>query len=981
MKSTAFENWKVRTADHDDSYLLERLAPIGISDRYNWFQLHAHEESGHCYFEADPVGHIDIYYPSALSFSLQGFFQQTRNKKDEIFIPTTRKRRRKGFEVIDGDDAKYKLPKGSSAVLWIGHNMLRRIRRKDEIPMIVVTEGEFKTALGDRLGLPILGIGGIGSFGVKDQEHFLVELLHIARECGTLRLCLLFDSDLFELGTGIENGGDPAGRPRGTFLSAARRFKERCQLAGLDSYIAWPRPGDKKLGLDDLVIDVIGEAPEQLMKLESYADLDAMAAYHYSDHCRTHFVADIAKRMGWDLQQIFIPPESEKKLTKAQQIKRQLTWHDLQPAVKWLADGRRIMRQLEKSVVATGKESKHFICLKLGDYSDHQLRGLFHLDSPINFWNKHRERLKEWDSFKWGKDTYNIVNGEPVLEDLDTSISLENHGGQLYSRGAQGKRLVGTFTFDAKWHLVGKREGYILETTDGRGLQKTVLLPSAELANIHAFKTKMLENGLIWLGSPQEHMTAVMGAMMDVPEAQSIDTLGWQPDQKLWLWNNGAFDGETFHKTDEMGFVNVKDDFYFIPGASKMFQHDDGFAPNRYLSHVGDKGTGSWERWFSVAGAVYGVDRTVIAMAFVSATLFADIIRERLSFFPILFLFGLPQMGKSTFATSCLSFFGKPLPRVNMEAGTTTIVGLQRVMARFRNVPAHLDEVSNRVKPELLDQMKNIFDGVSGTQGVKMPGTETRTYPILATAVASGQHMPGGDPALVRRCIIVEFPKRPAPSLVEKMNMDTLRSMEHLGLTDLIHQLLRHRGRIEQLWSMTFTRFYKSMLDQVNIRAEKDAKWAAITDSVLQSHASLFTPLAILAPMIEGGKLIDEASIVAIAIDLLPLHGEASGSTDECETFWLYLQLARAKYYIKGEGRDYLVEDDKLYIRFRRCHTAYQRVATKELGAHFLPEASMKSVLKQSAAYIGKEKRRLYTNGVQLEVEVFDLTKIEFTED
>jgi len=969
-------------ADHDDTYLHERLDPIGITDRYNWFDYKL--DRHHPYFQPDDSGHIEIFYPSATSRLLQGFYKQTRNKKDEIFTPISRTRYRPGEEPPgkDGKPTKYKLPYGSKSALWIGPVMLRRIREKVQMPLIILTEGEFKTAVGDRHGLPILGIGGVQNFGEQETERFLSELLHVTRQCGVMRLCLLFDSDLFDLGSGIEPGGDPAGRPRGTFFSAAKRFKERCQLAGLDAYIAWPRPGDKKHGLDDLVLDTIGPAPAELLKLESYEMVGEMAVFHWTDHCRTGFAASIATAMGWDLEQIYTPPEGEKKVSKAKQLKSAIGWHALQPSIAWMAAGRRLMRELERLVAGIGGESKHFVCHKIALMSDHQIRGLWALDSPTRFWERHRETLKGWESFKWGRDTYNIVAGEAKLEDLDTSINLENHGGQLYSRSAQGgKRLVGTFTFQAQWHLVGKREGYILETTDSRGHQKTVMLPSTELANIHAFKTRMLEHGLIWLGSPQEHMTAVMEAMIDVPEAQSIDVLGWQPEQKVWLWNNGAFDGNGYRAANEMGFVEVGDDFYFIPGASSMYKHDEGFAPNRFLAHAADKSITSWEKWFSAAAPVYGVDRAMIAMAFVTATVFCDFIREKLSFFPILFLFGLPQMGKSTFATSCLSFFGKPLPRVNMEAGTTTIVGLQRVMARFRNVPAHLDEVSNRCKPELLDQMKNIFDGVSGTQGVKTPGTETRTYPILSTAIASGQHLPSHDPALVRRCVVVEFPKRPAPSIIEKNNMDDLRSMEHRGLTGLIHELLKHRGHLEQYWSMTFARVYKTMLDLMNAEALRLQKPMVVTDSVLQAHAALFTPLIALSKLIEGGKLVDEMSIIMAAIALLPLHSEATEATDESETFWHYLQLARVKYFVRGEGRDYLIEEGRIYLRFRRCHTAYQRVATKEIGANYLPEASMKALLRQSEAYIGKEKRRLYPGGDPLDVEVFDLDKIEFTED
>lgn len=985
-----YENWKARIEGRETDWFDERLKPIGISDRYNFFDYLA-PDSGkmHAYFEPDHKGHIDIYYPSAITRDLQ-MYERITSRSQEV-LPVTRKRFRPGMEEMGdgGRAAKYKLPKGSNSVLWIGKVMLARIRRKDETPVLIVTEGEFKAAIGDRLGLPILGIGGVHNTGQKnadgsDSGELLEELLHVIRTCKVRAVCLLFDSDLFDLGSGIEDGGDPAQRPRGTFYAAAKRWKERCELAQVDAWIAWPKPGPRKQGLDDLILDTIGPAPEELLQLEGYTPpANPLADWHWNDAMAAPSAAKIAKAMGWDLRHVFSHPETERKMTAKQAESRKVRVQRLQASINWIQSGKRICKSLIRQLRGKGGESRYFSTVKATTFSDLQLKAVFFLDSEVRFWQRHYERLKDFKSFKWGRQTFVIGQNGPEPENADVSVNLEILGNQLFRKNDRGgKALIGEFYFRALWHIRGDIEGYILECTSYRGDTDTVVLRSAEITNIHTFETRMLELGLGYMASAQEHKHAIKDAIKGAQHASSVTTLGWQTAGH-WAWSNGIYDGKQFNPTDEMGFTKSGEDNYYIAAASVMTQTDQGYAPARMLRHIPRPGN-TWTRWYQAAAVVYGrdrdsgLDRALVGMSFVCASLFADLVRERLGFFPILFLFGPPQMGKSTFATSLLSFFGQPLPRVNMEAGTTTIAGLQRVMARFRNVPVHLDEVSARVRPELLDLMKNIFDGIGGTQGVKTPGTETRTYPILSTAVASGQHLPGHDPALVRRCVIVEFGRRPAPSTTERDNMEALKAMERLGLTELVHQLLELRPEVERLWSMTFARFYKALLDLLVDIAGREGKPMTTTDSVIQAHAALYTPLAILAPRIDGGKLVTEADLVANAAAMIPIHREASTAADEGETFWHYLELATERHWIHGGGRDYLVQDGWIYLRFRRCHTAYQRVATRELGTNHLPEASMKAYLRQSKGYRGSERKRLQPGGDPYEVEVFDMDLIEF---
>lgn len=941
----------------DASYVEERLRPIGITQSMRSFPSDA--VGGEMdYFYPDANGNLVIRYPSVITNGPQVYLVKTR--KDEVQRPVERIRFRPGLEreAADGRLMKYQTPAGAASPIFIPRNTLILVRQGGKSDVLFVTEGELKAAAADRHGLPIVAVPGIFNHG-KDpkaegrkvlDDAFRPELMECIKRLGVKKLCFIYDSDLFDLQKDAEDGCDPTSRPR-AFFRSARRFQERAEAAGVQPWIAWPEPGDRKLGLDDLILELIGEAPPELAVLGGIADEeDGDVAFREG----TAIAKAVCQAVGWDWR--LTPGEGPATLA------------GIKSSARWAWRGRDIARSILAAVTGTGKPVAGMRFVKIDGMADIQLREVWGLHSPAAFLERNAPKMAAWETFLWGKDRYLIKDGKVELEIQERAITIDVRGNQTFSVVNGLHRLVAGFVFLPKWRLKGGREGYIIDFRTHRGETESMLLSDAELTSLALFKKRMINKGMAWEGTDAELMRVNASVVVQAPVAEVVDTLGWDPARRHWAWANAVWRDGELYRPDDDGFVQLPDQHIMLPPSAKIFAGERGLDEERRVVHKAASKV-TWRTWFDKAAKVYGVSKAVIAMAFVSSTVFADVIRASRRMFPLLFLFGPPQGGKTTFARSLQSFFGDPLPPRNMESGSTT-AGLQRTFARYRQIPVFCDEASARTRPELMDILKNVFDGTGATQGVASGDNQTRSFAINATVIAASQHLPSHDPALVSRCVMIEFKPRGEARLQDKELMAELREVEEAGLSPLVHGLLQHRDLIEGNFRIAFLRMYGRILEMAT-----ESKLSQVTDRVIEIHAAMATPLAILASRLEGGRFMDENTIAACFCELLELHHAASSASDEVGNFFQIVQSAAIRRDVQY-GEHYMIKDAELFIKWRLMHTAYkvECARTKDVP---LPEATMKRYVQNHEAYIREDKVRFPGGSGPTTVLVIDISKLE----
>ena len=145
-----------------------------------------------------------------------------------------------------------------------------------------------------------------------------------------------------------------------------------------------------------------------------------------------------------------------------------------------------------------------------------------------------------------------------------------------------------------------------------------------------------------------------------------------------------------------------------------------------------------------------------VGLAYWIASLFRDIITSYTRSFPILDLFGPKGSGKTEMGAALMAFFVPDNKAPNLKNSTST--ALNDDVAFVSNALVHLDEYKNDVRPDKIEFLKGLYDGVGR---VKMSGSsyDSRIMTSVKSGIImSGQEMPTADIALFHRCIYLSFP-------------------------------------------------------------------------------------------------------------------------------------------------------------------------------------------------------------------------------
>lgn len=153
---------------------------------------------------------------------------------------------------------------------------------------------------------------------------------------------------------------------------------------------------------------------------------------------------------------------------------------------------------------------------------------------------------------------------------------------------------------------------------------------------------------------------------------------------------------------------------------------------------------------------IYGTKSIRLAIGWIIACLFSDEIYKKYACFPILFIAGKRESGKSTLGNWLMAMVGLS-DTAGDSLSATTIAGAERNLAWFNNLPYWLDEYRNNAK---IKKWEGFFRNAYQRQGTSKGtlGTEIRSHSINAGIILSGEETPQ-DNAFLSRCIIIPLIK------------------------------------------------------------------------------------------------------------------------------------------------------------------------------------------------------------------------------
>lgn len=384
----------------------------------------------------------------------------------------------------------------------------------------------------------------------------------------------------------------------------------------------------------------------------------------------------------------------------------------------------------------------------------------------------------------------------------------------FHDKNGQPTIEVSNFLMENPYLIAGRDPKRMIIARNEHDEEIVFTITSRDFVNVQQFKALIEGKGnFIWFGSSQQLAIVKSGLFMDSKTASEIEYLGYNPEFDVYAFSNGVVNGSgKFTPSDENGFCKVGDKCYFLPYESKINDEDNTFDNFRKFRHSLNKEV-SWNKWSKLFVEVYG-DNGAIAISFILAAIFRDVIYEHLRFFPHFFLFGKPQTGKSAMSESLQYLFGWPQSVINLGAGSTA-VGSFRKLEQFSNSIVAFNEYKNDLDQKIIGMLKAAYDNQGRETGVMSNDNRTKSSKVRSALVIAGQDIPTNDAALFSRIISITFNKKVDEyNDQEKEKFEQLKSLQMGGLTDVLVELLRQRKHFKEV----FPKYHSNVVKELKRR-------------------------------------------------------------------------------------------------------------------------------------------------------------------
>jgi DNA primase catalytic core len=505
----------------------------------------------------------------------------------------------------------------------------------------------------------------------------------------------------------------------------------------------------------------------------------------------------------------------------------------------------------------------------------------------------------------------------------------------------------------------------LYEIKNRHNLVKIMELPQRDMVSITNFKLQIESLGnFLWTGGESELNKLKAWLYEKTKSCKELTQLGWQREG-FFCWGNGIFDGEQFIKADKYGIVQHVERYYYIPACSDIYASDDTlFEFERHFIH--NEGNITLYEYAQKYTVVFG-NNGIITLAFYFASLFLDIISKRFDKFPILNMYGQKGSGKNTCAESILYMFGRKGKVPNLHNSSKPSIADH--VATSSNAVCVLDEYRNDLEMEKRELLKGFWDKTGRTRMNMDKDKKKETSKVNQGIIVCGQQIATADIALFSRFIALGFSKT-IFSFEEKKHFEELEQINKQGLTQITHQLLKHRE--------TFKKNYNKTVDAVSDQFRELLGTNAIETRIFNNWLTVASAYATVAHIVELPFKYD--SIMQLFVEMMETQNSETAKNDDLGIFWKTIQYLISSNML-FEGGDYKVvyadrinrvfkknnewqkseiifqePQDILYLSVSRVFGLYKTQALRE-GDKPLPDATVEYYLKNSPAFVCDTKK------------------------
>lgn len=547
-------------------------------------------------------------------------------------------------------------------------------------------------------------------------------------------------------------------------------------------------------------------------------------------------------------------------------------------------------------------------------------------------------------------------------EQATQSVDLRMYGfyeeGHCYfGQTDKGRSQWSNFTMKPLFHIKDDESPRrLFEVTNAKGRKNIVEFTMEELVSQSKFRQKLGGIGnYIWMASERELIKLESYLYDDTEEALRVKQMGWQSQGEFYAFGNGVWHGDEFHKADDYGICHLPEENWYIPAASKIYRNNtEAFTRERSFIY-NDYARVNMGEYLVQFCQVFG-DNGKIGLCYWVASMFRDIIVSHKSSFPILDLFGPKGTGKTQMAKALMAFFMPENDAPNLK--NATLASLNAAVTFVSNALVHLDEYKNDIKPDRIEMLKGIYDGVGRTKMGGASYDKLLMSSVKTGVILSGQEMPTADIALFQRCLFLTFPKG-TYSEEEKQRFQRLFEVNRQGLMSLSVDILKWRKTFEMRYMESFNQVTRDIMERLNnseVETRIMTNWSIIIAAMHCLHDKIAFPFSY-------DELLD------IAVEMMQQQNRLSKTRNELSQFWIAVQylfeegkiFATADFKIKTQERirtttiqERIYPRPKriLYLNKNRIFQLYE-ISERQRGQNPLPSDSLKIYLQNAENYLG----------------------------
>ena len=454
-----------------------------------------------------------------------------------------------------------------------------------------------------------------------------------------------------------------------------------------------------------------------------------------------------------------------------------------------------------------------------------------------------------------------------------------------------------------------------------------------------------------------------LATLFDLEHSRSRDEVVYEPDhvgkiddEDLWLFGNGMYDTKSrvWIPAQEgnvcwNGVKGYKAPLYIDMGRKrKDWKAIDKAIPCPDSTSLGQVHLRELSRmiWENFGGEDGGYD-ALLAFCWALGAPYSEEIFREFNCYPIMYLLGKAQSGKTTLGRWILLMSGIHIPGFNLDATTGVAVG--RGLAYYSSIPVFYDECKDKAltdgRKETL--FRSAYDRQPVAKGLRTNSNEMRSVVVRSVVLIGGEER-SSDTALNTRCLFARFVKER-----NGKQYGWLREAEKTMMPKVLPWILTYGPKAEDLVTVC-----KEAHDEIKLALKGDAR-------IAQNYS---IPSATYHLMVDDKDEIGFQRWIRTRSESTLEHRESDAPHVQ---FYEDLTRLVIEERIKP-NQDYKIESGRLFLVFRTCYEKWCEMRVS-LRKDVPGSTSILSIIENEPWYAGKSRVRF--SGFLRPCIILDLSK------